>query len=248
MGVVMGGPGDGKSMFLSHMVGVSAFKGLRCCYATLELPMQEVLARIKANIMGIPINHVSGSGMAAAKQRMTAIEHGIGATYIKDFTPHATDVPTLLEWVDSLEQRDGEGIQLIVVDYADKLSAKSDGDYNSARIVYESLRIDAVEKNRWHWTGSQTTRAGGNDQKKVEIHHVANSMHKVRVADLVVTLNLRDEGESLLYHIAKNRYGRARYDVGPLPQAWSIGRIAEVVRGFSEDPGAAGEYVDDFAV
>ncbi len=50
LGVAIGGSGDGKSMFLSHVTGVNVWEGLFVGYASLELPRAMVLARIKANM------------------------------------------------------------------------------------------------------------------------------------------------------------------------------------------------------
>lgn len=246
LGVAIADSGGGKSMFLSHMAGVSCYKGMRVAYATLELPEPMVLARIKANITGIPVNAIANSGMDTAKAQIEKLAGRLGPTYVNSFTPHATELEHVTNWVDAIEQAEGEPIHLLVVDYADKMSAGKKTDessYTAGRVVYEGLRIWADERKTWCWTASQSTRKGKDSGKRLDIHHTADSMHKVRVADLVITLNLRDEGESLMYYIAKNRYGPARQEIGPLPQDWMHGRTADTVRGYVGGDDA--EFVDD---
>jgi hypothetical protein len=63
-------------------------------------------------------------------------------------------------------------------------------------------------------------------------------MNKVRVADLVLTLNVHDDGASLEYYVAKNRLGVSRQSIGPLPQDWKHGRTADIIRGGYTQSGA----------
>ena len=55
-------------------------------------------------------------------------------------------------------------------------------------------------------------------------------MHKVPVSDLVQTLNVRDDGEQIMFYVAKNRTGKSRQQIGPLPHEFECGRIAPVLR------------------
>jgi hypothetical protein len=175
------------------------------------------------------------------------LEGKMGACWVKDFTPKVTTVQDTLDWVDSCEQKDGEKIDLLVTDYADKFGfgkdTKSSDTYTGGGVVFEALRTDAVDNNRWDWTASQSQGRDKKNTKRIDIEHVADSMNKVRVADLVMTLNIHDEGQSLLYYIAKNRLGEGRQSIGPLPQDWRHGRTASIVRGF--DDGSGTETIDE---
>jgi len=51
------------------------------------------------------------------------------------------------------------------------------------------------------------------------------------VVDIVVTLNYDDEAQEMTFFIAKNRTGRSRKEVGPLPVDFGCGAVAPVVRG-----------------
>ena len=51
-----------------------------------------------------------------------------------------------------------------------------------------------------------------------------------RTADLVITLNPRDEGATLMFRIDKNRHGRGGEDIGPLPHEFEKGRVCPVYR------------------
>lgn len=234
LGVLIGGPGDGKSMALEHFLVAGMLRGLRCIYATLELPEPVVLARIKANLTGIPIDTILNGDMTKAMEKLDAMSGQLGMCIVKEFTPYATTHLDIIEWTKAVEQKEGEAVDLVVTDYGDKLVAAIKGDarsYENDRITFEGLRVDAVANNRWHWTASQSTRKGGKDKKKrIDLNDVADSMHKVRVADLVITLNIDDAGEMIEMFVPKNRHGKSRQIIGPMPHEFEIGRLAAVQR------------------
>jgi hypothetical protein len=126
----------------------------------------------------------------------------------------------------------GRTLDMLIVDYGDKLvSAHKNKDdknsYTSARDVFEGLRVYAVEKKLFCWTASQANRQ--KDRKKtLDLNDTADSMHKVRVADLVITINLRNEATEIVFYVAKNRTGKSRGEAGPLPVDFATGRIAPI--------------------
>ena len=85
------------------------------------------------------------------------------------------------------------------------------------------MRLFAHETKKWVSTASQAKRSAGKDKKRViGLDDVADSINKVRVADLVITINGQDELE---YAVEKNRYGRAGVRVGPLPHDFACGAM-----------------------
>lgn len=243
LGMFIGGPGDGKSMALNHICAAGWLNGLFCGYASLELPDPIVLARLKSNVTGIPIDAIL-DGSLAAKKKIESLP--LGTCIVKSFTPQATTVGDLRDWVRSCEDAEGRRMDLLVVDYADKLVSRVKSDeesYTSMRAVYETLRYFTMERGTWTWTASQSSRSSKDQKKKVDLEHVADSLHKVRVADLVVTLNARDEGQTMMFYIAKNRTGKSRMSVGPLPVDFSCGAMSYVARrdeAAKQEPGWLG--------
>lgn len=223
----IGAAGDGKSMALSHWAAHACRGGLFVAYATLELPEAMVLARIKANHTKVPINAII-DGSEEAKRRLAA-NPPAGPCYVKEFTPQLTTVTDLKAWVEALEELEERPVDVLMVDYADKLTAatKEKGSYKVMELVYEYLRIWMHETKKWGGTASQSTRGDKKSRKVKDLDDVSDSINKARVVDLAVTLNL-DEDEEMKFHIAKFRYGRARQTVGPLPTDFACGAIAPV--------------------
>lgn len=237
LGVLVGGSGDGKSMGLSHIAGVNLLDGLFVCYATLELPREIVLARVKANMTGVPINTMMGGEVAEAKRRLEELSHRLGRLVVQEFTPYATTVEDIKEWVENCEAQAGRKIDLLIVDYGDKVGTKKvkgekeSSEYTSGRVVFEGLRVYAHERKIFCWTASQASRQKDR-KKRLDLNDVADSMHKIRVADLVVTLNLRDEGTDepmILFYIAKHRTGKSRVEIGPMPTEYERGRVVPIM-------------------
>lgn len=236
LGVVVGSSGDGKSMFLSHVTGVAVVDSLFVAYATLELPKEVVLARVKANITGVPINVMMGGEISEAQARLEALP-SIGRLVVQYFAPKATTFDDLKIWLDNVESMAGRKIDLLVVDYGDKVGAKAkkgeqQSEYTGALAVFEAFRHYAQERKIFCWTASQASRQKDARKKILDLNDTADSMHKIRVADLVVTLNLEDDGTEepmVVIYIAKHRTGKSRVKVGPMPTEYERGRICPMM-------------------
>lgn len=235
LGIWVGGSGDGKSMALSHVTGVNLVHGLFIGYVTLELPRPEVLARIKANITGIPINALKAGDTAEAIARMNRIAATCGPLVVQHMTAGVTTVEDIFAWVSQSEDLVGRKMELLVVDYVDKVGAGKGGkkggdqsDYKKGEQVSDSLRTWAEDGKRFIWTASAATRRKDR-KKRLDQDDVADSMHKIKSADLVITLNVTedDDGDDRTCKpfVAKHRTGKSRFEVGPFPTAFEIGQI-----------------------
>lgn len=232
----LGDSGGGKSQSLAHIAGVGLRHRLFVGFATLELPEAVQLARLSANITGIETDDILDvdSQRDKARARLEAVESQIGLCELADFPPHLTSVKDLEDWVDAKQDQHGLKMDLLVVDYADKLYApfdRTNNEYIVMRHVYEGLRRDlAVDKDMWVWTASQAGRPGAKGKRSViDLQDVADSMHKVRASDLVITLN-PDEDEQMELFVAKNRLGRAKFKVGPLVTDFARARLVPPTR------------------
>jgi len=231
----MAGPGGAKSMTMSHIAGQLAMSGLLCAYATLEIPSEQVISRIVANQTGATIDEVlSGVANTDIAARYAAFKPV--PPIVQDFEPHITTVDVITEWVGQILKHGGRPVDVLLVDYADKLTANGKVDdknsYQEMRVVYEKLRIYCKEVGILGITASQSR---ARDEKKkggavIDLEHVADSMHKARVVDQFVTLNFDDDSKEMTFFLAKNRYGEGRKKVGPLPTNFACGQVAPVVR------------------
>lgn len=228
LGLYIGSSGDGKSMSLSSQAATSVRAGLFVVAATLEVPRPIWLARVKANLTGIPINNIIADSKVA-EPRLVGMP--LGPLIVQYFPPTATTFPDIEEWVAACEEQEGRKIDVLITDYGDKLGVPKarpeEGGYTHGRVVFERMRVYAEERGIWHWSASQAVRR--KDRKKIlDLEDVADSMHKVRVGGLVITLNVSDDQAEILFRIAKHTTGKAKINVGPLPTDYVCGRIAPI--------------------
>ncbi len=234
--VYVAGTGNGKSQALVQNACHAALKGLLVGYATLELPEPIVWSRIKANLTGLFVDDIiADPDRALAPLARFLNNPKWGGIIVGQFVPKVTTVGDIREWVKRQEEKYGQRMDVLVCDYADRVGpgkaykkgnrkSEEENTYASALDVYEEFRIWADETRRWVFTASQAQR-GKDKGRKLGTDDVADSMHKVRVADYVITLNPRDEKATLLWHIAKNRLGKDGGDIGPLPVSYAQARV-----------------------
>jgi KaiC/GvpD/RAD55 family RecA-like ATPase len=231
--ILMGGPGDGKSMGLMQIAAESALHQMNVAYATLELSRARTAARFISNLTGIRTHGVMNGSMSKAKARLKSLASKLGTLRVEYFTPNQTTIEDIKEWVKRLEQETGEPVHVVVVDYGDKLTVKGKtkkGDYLDMREVFEGFRIWMEETGKVGFTASQAKRRDKNGSKLLGVDDGADSQHKARVCDQLITLNVQDNGANIVFHIAKARNGAGRTIVGPLQTDWACARIAPVNR------------------
>lgn len=232
--IILGRTGSGKSQFLTHTTAHSLRRGLNVAVATLELPVTVWMSRLAANLTGeLEAEIRSGRAAKEAGRKLSKMTDRLGAVRCEHFTAYATTVPDILTWVTHIEKSQGFEIDVLVVDYADKLkatSAKEVNDYNSMRQVYEELRIWAERKKKWILTASaaKAKSKDGGKGARINAEDAADSMHKGRVADVVISINTSDverQAREVTFFIAKNRLGPAQVAVGPLTCDFAYGRM-----------------------
>ena len=229
LGCAVGGAGDGKSMFLYQIAAGGLAQGCHVALATLENPESVVISRLTSCLTNIPIAQVL-SGVPQVVDRLKLLEPQLGVATIREFTAKATTAKDILRWCDELSSKEGRQVDLLVVDYADKLAAPKERDeYNAMRVVYEDLRVGVHERKIWCWTASQSTRKK-KGENKTDLDSVADSINKARIVDLMVGLNVKDPQEGLTgreveLFVSKFRLGASRMTIGPLPTEFEFGRL-----------------------
>lgn len=238
LGLFVGGSNDGKSMALSYQAAYAISCGLSVVYATLELSPADVLARTKATLTGMTINGV----LADSRRAQPALDAmPLGAMIVQHFTPKVTTMAHIEDWFERCVEELGR-VDVLITDYGDKLAPPRDAGregeqtYGAAGLVFERMRIFAAERQKgaiWHWSASQakrrqkaSARGGKGPPERLDIDDLADSQHKARVADMVITLNYDEASRLMTWYVAKNRTGRSKVSIGPLPTEWETGRIA----------------------
>lgn len=210
---IMGGAKKGKSTGLLHFALAASQSGYNVLYVTLEVAAKIIMERMDANISGVDMSDLEAKNNEVEKNiKDKAGFRKPGHLKVEEFpsgTMTCSDLRKILEFYRA------EGIQfdMIVVDYADIMAAeiRSGNDINESKQVWLGLRAIAAEENAAVLTATQTNRDGFKaDVAKAE--HAAEDFNKVRIADIILTINRTDEekikGEARIYFAAsRNQAG-----------------------------------------
>lgn len=251
--VVLAPQKSGKSMFLGHISASAMKRGQFVAYATLEVSRAEMTARVKANISGVPINTLLREGdTAEARAVFHDMRDALGPCRVQSFPARHTSVADLRRWVGDLERAHGRRLDLLVIDYLDKLRPPKSGPqrgpaaklYDTMSEVYEEARVWAEQTGLWIITATQSKGRPGNgrnakpgDNDVLDMGDEADSVEKSRIADLFITMNPRDDGKQVLFFVAGNRHGQQRVSAGPVPVDFKCGRISPVVAAPAQQGG-----------
>ncbi len=233
LSIFVGDSGAGKSMCLAHSAAEGIYNQMHVGMVTLELPEEVQLARIIANLTGTPINDLLNGRQQRAKARLEQMIPALGMLTVRYFAPRATTVDDLFRWIEQREQKVGRRMDLLVVDYMDKLSTGADeSDYKAQGNIADALRDYALSRQMFCLSASQAKRASGKGGKTagLDLHDVADSMGKVRVADIVIPIRKDEENHTVDFFLGKNRLGESRRGTGPLPQDQACGRVVTIAR------------------
>lgn len=234
----IGGTGDGKSIALSMVSAVALMLQRNVVYISLEIPTYMVLARISAALTGFSIDDfeaVDDDALRALDEAMTKV----GSLDVEYMEPGVTTVGDIDEYIDRVEQARGEAVEFLAVDYLDRLAAPGKrgskrgeiSTYSTGEIVTTQLRDSVIlPRNLWGHTASAAKgqRAGKKAVKGTD--DGADSLHKARISDNVITLNMTEgsAGERhMLLKCAKHRTGKAGFTVGPYPTEFARGLVVK---------------------
>ena len=237
LGVVMANSGDGKSLFLGHAASEAMWRGLDVGYITLELGEGLVQQRIYCNLLNMTAQELKDNTQEAVRRYQLAKQKiGMGNLKVAYLSPKVTTPAHVREWVRSVCDENFT-CDVLIVDYADKMAAgkgKAQRSYEEMEVVYQALRDITAEHSecRWLWTATQS-RGRESRKKKLGLEDVADSMNKIRIADLVMAIYRTEEdctNDLIRFTLPKRRNAAAHGEVGPLPMDAEHGRIVTVGR------------------
>lgn len=235
----VGSTGEGKSYALCHQAAVGLVRGLNVAYVSIELPEAIVWSRIMAALTGYSVDDFTG-GVSEAMQAVESVRSQIGGEFrVARFDANACTTQDIVAFLDRAEEITGRQVDMVLVDPVDRLtipgltghSKASASSYALGETIMNSLRDDiAVPRSMWLHVTSQAKRRDGRAVagKHKDTDSVADSLHKSRIADNIVTLTVSqaDNGNRQMeVFVAKHRTGIAGFSVGPSPVAFAYGML-----------------------
>lgn len=230
---VVGVTGAGKSLFLAQSAGAALLQGKCVAFVSLEIDKESAYTRIVAGMTGHPTREFAQYGgplaytqaLGASRTERFASGLPFGRMVVEQFTAQSTTVSDLKKWAARLPFTP----HVVVVDYGDLLSSeskKSDSSYLAMRDVWEALRLWAASEKIWIYTAAQMKARDSKGKKtRADTDAAADSMHKGRITDVMLTLNMNEDFSEVDIFVAKNRHGASRFPTGPLPTHFEYGRL-----------------------
>ena len=223
---------SGKSMVLSSIAADAIWRGKNVAIATLELDTHKQLERVLANLLDIPLDEIQG-GSELSKRRYKQIENGLGKITAKRFSPE-TPATEITRWVERVQETWEAKVDLLVVDYIDLVGSGKkgeDSDYKAQKIVGNIFRDHALQHRYYVISASQARRSSGGLNKGLDVDDVADSMHKVRIADLVIAMRMNPDTKDMVdWYVILNRNGTDRTGTGELPTCRAMAQMFPVAR------------------
>ena len=196
MSVLMGGPKAGKSMAMISF-GVNAIaNGYSVLYVTLEVASNIIADRLDANIAERAISEI-GTHPHDVAEKVSAFMEKAAPFIIKEYPTgmmRPSDLRRLIEHYKS----QGQIFDLVIVDYADLMAPErvTDNVQENSKSVYVNLRGLAMQEGFALLTATQTNREGAK-KAVATMTDIAEDINKVRIADVLISINVTDEERAL---------------------------------------------------
>jgi hypothetical protein len=210
----------GKSFWLTGQSGVGLQRGLFVACATLELSEEDQSTRLISLLSTVPIDDITaGARDAEVEERLEALLPTLGIYRVKFFPARITHFGHIVRWIEDIEQEEGQAVDLLVMDYLDKVGSTNPKHVSAYEIqgqAAEDFRLYVYGRGLWGWSASQPKRkdASVKGSRRLGIDDLADSQEKVRVMDLIVTGHRPAEGQVELY-VPGSRISADGFTVGP---------------------------------
>lgn len=231
LSLILAASGIGKSLLMTDLISGMVKDGKNVLQVSLEMADKEMMKRVHANTLDLPINsftdlgktkgeldaindrpHVTREMVQSAYERVKT-SGKCGKLYIKDY-PSGTFTPLMLEnLVESYKMEKGVEFDIIFVDYIgiakSDLVSPSSGLYSYIKSIAEEFRASAKKLNLPIVSASQLNRQSVGDTSEANNANVSDSMGTVMTADFLLFL-LQDEEmkerNEIVCKCTKNRF------------------------------------------
>jgi len=211
--VFMAGPKKGKSTALADFSKFASLGGYNVLYVTLEVSAKITSDRLDANLADIIISEVASSPSEVYAKLKAVEASGKLGRFIIEERPSGTMTPNELNRIIQKHKNAGLIFDLIAVDYADIMApnVRTQDIQENSKSVYVDLRAIAQREDVAMLTATQTNREGAKSTVS-RMEHVAEDFNKVRIADLMISINKSEDEQNkgiarLFFAASRNQKG-----------------------------------------
>ena len=211
LSVLLGGAKAGKSTGLLFFAQNASLAGHNVLYVTLEMSADIASSRLDACISEIEMKELENN-IGAVELAVRTAQKKAGPLYVAEFPTGSLSPSGLRRLIDTFGA-EGMFFDMIVVDYLDLMTPdyRTNDAIENSKNIYVGVRAIAQEYNVVMLSATQSNREGFKSVT-VKAEHVAEDFNKVRIADLIISINItedeRTRGEARLYFAAsRNQAG-----------------------------------------
>lgn len=232
--LIMATAGIGKSLLMTDLISGMLKKGKNALLISLEMADKEIMKRVHANALDLPINSlidlsrspkelekikkddpshefVSKEMILKSYEKMKS-ENKVGKLFVKDY-PSGSFTPLMLEsLIESYKLERGITFDIVFIDYVgiakSDLVSPSVGLYSYIKSIVEEFRASAKKLKLPIISASQLNRGAVNNED-ADNSSVSDSMGSVMTADWIVFLLQNEEMKArneLVAKCTKNRF------------------------------------------
>lgn len=237
LSVICGEPGFGKSQACCHAAAAAVKTGAFVIFLSVELSTGEVFARCASNISGVPVKDIKKAASkkfynpAVIAQVDAALAPFIqkgGILAVGAMTAGTSTIEDCIAFIKQEQAKYGRKPDLIIIDPADRLGVtKAKSDYAAAAVIYNGFRAYLESEKIFGLTSSQATRkkSGKDARRYIDLQDMADSIHKARIADIVISINEDPDDGSMFFFVAKHRTGDSRKVIGNFRTDFALARM-----------------------
>lgn len=222
LSVILAASGVGKSLMMTDLISGMIKKNKNILLVSLEMSDKEIMKRVHANAMDLPINSLldlnktdgelkkikEGDGDRPGREVVTKemvlgayqkmkMDGNVGKFFVKDY-PAGSFTPLMLEQlVESYKIEKEIDIDIVFVDYlgimASDLISPSAGLYSYIKSIAEETRAVAKKLKLPIVSASQLNRSATNNIDDADNSNVSDSMGTVMTADFMMFLLQNEE-------------------------------------------------------
>lgn len=193
LSVLLGGAKAGKTTALIDFGLKACGAGHNVLYVTLEVAAKIIAERCDANVSSVPVMQL-GDHTHTVKSKVESFMGSSGGRFIiKEFPSGSATVSDIRRLIERFKSR-GIIFDLVIVDYGDIMAPEryTDNVQENSKSIYVNLRGLAMQEGFAMLTATQSNREGFK-AAVIKAEHVAEDFNKIRIADLVISINRTEE-------------------------------------------------------
>ncbi|MFT4064248.1 DnaB-like helicase C-terminal domain-containing protein [Paraburkholderia sp.] len=193
--LLMGGAKAGKSTALINFAKNASLQGKNVLYVTLELAADVIAKRLDASISENLIKELL-KNIHDTASKIKAVRARSGLLKVHEFPSSKFTPNSMQALIDSYKAK-GVIFDLVVVDYLDIMAPnyRTQDSVENSKSIYTDMRAIALVEGFAMLSATQTNREGFKSTV-AKAEHVAEDFNRIRIADLVISINITDEERS----------------------------------------------------